>query len=94
MNVETGRHRSVIYVQRLCILCDKHEIEDEIHFVLSCSLYNQMQHVFLPNVDMEVASIDTFYNLFNRSAQEVLRLAKYIYNAFIIRENRLNEINT
>ena len=81
-------------MQRLCILCDKHEIEDEIHFVLSCSLYNQRQRVFLPNVDMEVDSIDTFYNLFNRSAQEVLRLAKYIYNAFIIRENRLNEINT
>ena len=47
--------------------------------------------MFLSNVDMEVDSIDTFYNLFNRSEQEVLRLAKYIYNAFIIRENRLNE---
>ena len=43
---------------------------------------------------MEVASIDAFYNLFNRSEEEVLRLAKYIYNAFIIREIRLNEINT
>ena len=50
--------------------------------------------MFLSNVDMEVASIDTFYNLFNRSEQEVLHLAKYIYIAFIIREIRLNEINT
>ena len=48
--------------------------------------------MFLPNVDMEVASIDSFYNLFNSSEQEVLRLA--IYNAIIVRENRLNEINT
>ena len=46
----------------------------------------------LPNVDMEVASIHTFNNLFNRSEQEVLRLAKYIYNAFIIRENMLKSI--
>ena len=66
------------------MLCDKHGIEDEFHFVLSCPLYNQIQRVFLPNIDMEVASIYTFYNLFNRSEQEVLRLAKYFYNVFII----------
>ena len=50
--------------------------------------------MFLSNVDMEVASIDSFYNLFNSPEQEVLRLAKYIYNAITVRENRLNEINT
>ena len=53
---------------------------------MSCPLYNQIRRVFLPNVDMEGASIDTFYNIFNSSEQEVLSLAKYIYNAFIIRE--------
>ena len=26
LNVETGRHRGVIYEQRLCILCDKHKL--------------------------------------------------------------------
>ena len=61
---------------------------------MSCPLYCQIRRVFLPNVDMEDASIDTFYNLFNSSEQEVLSLAKYISNVFIIRENRLNEINT
>ena len=40
LNVETGRHRGVIYEQRLCMLYDKLEIEDEFHFVLSCPLYN------------------------------------------------------
>ena len=54
VNVETGGHRGVIYEQRLCILCDKHEIEDEFHFVLSFLLLNQIRGVFLPNVDMEV----------------------------------------
>ena len=86
MNVETGQHRGVIYEHRLCILCDKHEIEDELYFVLSCQLYYQIRSVYLPNIDMEFASIDTFYNLFIRSEQEVIRLAKYIDNAFIIRE--------
>ena len=94
MNVETGRHRGVIYEQRLCILCDKHEIEDEFHFVFSYPLYNQIGSVILPNIDAEIATRDTFYNLFNSSKQEVLRLAKYIYHAFTIRENRLKLIYT
>ena len=34
------------------------------------------RRLFLPNVDMEVASIYTFYNLFSRSEQDVLHLAK------------------
>ena len=45
--------------------------------LLCCPLYNQMRRVFLPNVDMKTAFIDTFYNLFNHSEQEILRLAKY-----------------
>ena len=31
LNNETGRHKGVIYEQRLCMLCDKHELEDEFH---------------------------------------------------------------
>ena len=57
LNVETGRHRGVIYEQRLCILYDKHEIEVEFHFVLSCPLYNQIRPVFLPNVDVVVGVV-------------------------------------
>ena len=38
LNVETGRHRGIIYEQRLCLLCDLHEIEDGFHFILSCPL--------------------------------------------------------
>ena len=63
LNVETGRHSSIPYEQRLCILCNKHEIEDELHFVMSCPVYNQIRSVFLPNVDTENAAVDTFHNL-------------------------------
>ena len=92
-NVETGRHSGIPYEQRLCILCNKHEIEDELHIVMSCPVYNQIRSVFLLNVDTENAAVDTFHNLFNGSEQQVLSLARYIYNAFIIRENRLKEMN-
>ena len=58
-----------------------------------CSVYQQLRNVFLPNTDIESTTTDSFYSLFNGSEQEVLKLAKYIYNAFIIRENRLKEIS-
>ena len=93
LNVEVGRHNGIAYEQRLCILCDKMEIEDEFHFVMSCPVYQQLRNVFLPNIDIESTTINSFYSLFNSSEQEVLRLAKYIYNAFIIRENKLKEIS-
>ena len=36
----------VIDEQGRSILCDKHRIEDEFHFVLSSPLYNQICSVF------------------------------------------------
>ena len=36
LNVETGRHSDIAYKQRLCILCNMREIEDELHFVMKC----------------------------------------------------------
>ena len=65
LNVETGRHSGIPYKQRLCILCNKHEIEDELHFVMCCPVHNQIRSVFLPNVDTENAAVDTLHNLFN-----------------------------
>ena len=79
ISVLSGQDRGVIYEQRLCIICEKHEIEDGFHLVLSCPLYNQIRSEFLSNIDTEIATIDTFYNLFNRPEHEVLLLAKYIY---------------
>ena len=93
LNVEVGRHNGIAYEQQLCILHDKMEIEDEFHFVMSCPVYQQLRNVFLPNTVIESTTINSLYSLFNSSEQEVLRLAKYIYNAFIIRENKLKEIS-
>ena len=51
LNVETGRHNGIEY-ERLCILCDKLEIEDEFHFVTSCSVPTT-QKCILRNTDIE-----------------------------------------
>ena len=93
LNVETGRHSDIAYEQRLCILCNMREIEDELHFVMKCPVYDQIRRDWLPNIDFDIATADTFYSLFNSSEQQVLSLAKYVYNAFIMRENILKEMN-
>ena len=93
LNVETGRHSDIAYEQRLCILCNMREIEDELHFVMKCPVYDQIRRDWLPNIDFDIATADTFYSLFNSSEQQVLSLAKYVYNAFIMRENLLKEMN-
>ena len=46
-----------------------------------------VRNLFLPIIDIESTTTDSFYSLFNSSEQELLRLAKYIYNAVVIREN-------
>ena len=68
-------------------------IEDELHFVMKCPVYDQIRRDWLPNIDFDIATADTFYSLFNISEQQVLSLAKYVYNAFIMRENILKEMN-
>ena len=60
---------------------------------MSCPVYKQLRNVFLPSTDIENITTDSFYSLFNGSEQKVLRLAKNIYNVFIIKENRLKEIS-
>ena len=87
--METGRHSNIAYEQRLCILCNMREIEDELYFVMKCPVYDQIRRDCLPNIDFDIATADTFYSLFNSSEQQVLSLAKYVYNAFIMRENIL-----
>ena len=80
----------VAYQQRLCIRCNMREIEDELHFVMRCPVYDQIRRDF-PNIDFGIATANTFYYLFNSSEHQVLSLAKYVYNAFIMRENILKK---
>ena len=40
--IETGRHRNIASDKRFCIFC-KTEIEDEIHFVIKCKIYDHLR---------------------------------------------------
>ena len=48
--VETGRFRGTDLENRICILCDRNEVEDEIHFLFNCPLYENLRTTWLKNI--------------------------------------------
>ena len=76
LNVEVGRHNNIEYLERICYLCDKQELEDEFHFVIRCPVYKNLRDVYLPAVDSDRSTVHSFYSLFKGNRDEVLNLAK------------------
>lgn len=48
LNVETGRYDNTQRDLRICKCCNLNTIENEYHFVLSCSAYRTLRYRFLP----------------------------------------------
>ena len=43
LKVETGRFQNISLHDRVCEFCKLNEVEDEIHFLCRCSLYNHLR---------------------------------------------------
>ena len=52
LRIETGRFRREPVDNRICIFCNQNAIENEVHFLLHCSLYNDLRELFLKS-DMD-----------------------------------------
>ncbi len=44
LHIETGRYTYTGLENRLCELCEQNVIEDEKHFICSCSFYNDLRN--------------------------------------------------
>ena len=44
---QTHIHTNVRLNERLCMLCDKHQTEDEFHALMICDVYNEIRHSLL-----------------------------------------------
>jgi hypothetical protein len=85
--IEVGRHRSIPRERRLCVYCDSDLIEDEVHFLLFCSYYDELRRPLIPYI-CDLNTNDAFAFLLNSTVPTIIRLvAKFIYQAFLKRSN-------
>lgn len=91
LNVELGRFGQIQLQDRLCTICNLHLIEDEIHFICSCPVYDtERAHFYnqMSNIDpnfREKSTEDKFISIMENSGQQ---LAKFIYKIW----NKRNSI--
>jgi len=87
--IETGRRLRPKTPRplRLCVYCNANQIEDEIHFLISCPLYQNLRNTlnqFIPGMTPENA----FVFLLHSTTPNILRkTAEFIYLAFNLRSN-------
>ena len=91
LEIETGRYNDVARVERLCKLCHV-EIEDEIHFILKCRVYNDLRIMHLPEKFYKNPNVHKFNILMSTHSCDIIQsLAKYIYYALQRRSTILNQ---
>ena len=70
LRIETGRYEGIPEIERSCIFCAD-AVEDEIHVLLECPLYNEIrseliQYAQIANVNFNsLTKLDKFVFLFN-----------------------------
>ena len=91
--IETGRFSNVSLNNRLCVMCNSQQIEDEFHFLCECSKYqNERQKLYNKIITkypdfMQLDDIDKFMLL--NCAQYQYYTAIYIGNAYNLRKTSL-----
>jgi hypothetical protein len=82
--IEKGRHLNIERCKRVCVYCQtlgQNVLEDELHFLLICPLYNDVRDEFIPNLTHP--NFACMIKLLNsKSSVTILNLCKYIYYSF------------
>ena len=58
LNIEIGRYYRVDLDDRVCTLCNMNEIEDEIHFLVSCSSYTDIRNIYFSKYKQFIQDFD------------------------------------
>ena len=83
--IETGRHSRQITPrnQRLCLYCNENKIEDEAHFLITCTLYDSLRETLLPHINHISDEKGKYIFLMQSATPNIIReTARFIYKAF------------
>lgn len=99
--VEKGRYLNIPLEDRLCRCCNSSEIEDELHFLLSCPAYDQARINFIHKINNSLLnqkinrttniSCHLIYSIFNNESTVILKiLANHINECLLLRSSTLS----
>ena len=91
--IEIGRHKKLLKHERICQVCKK-DVEDEIHFLINCELYNTLRKTLFEYC-MTIKPHFVYYTdqekfIFVMTCPNLtLEVAKFIHNAMNLRDEYL-----
>ena len=97
LEIEVGRYKNIVKEERYCKYCSNNcHIEDEIHFLLKCPIYNSLRSPFITSLKSKFVNLDSLSdeNVFTwlLSSEDKFTsclLAKFIHEAFTLRESHI-----
>ena len=82
LKIETGRWNKTPCCNRLCELCNLNQVEDEFHFLLVCSKYQDLRAKFIPLYYFNPPVMYKFSTLLSSENVNTIRqLSRYIVYA-------------
>ena len=92
LRIERGRYerinnRVLPEIDRLCKYCKSGTVEDEYHFVITCSLYDQLRSDLLAKLSLtDLSKNDLFVVLMSSKRKNIAQeFGKYVDNCFKLR---------
>lgn len=80
LEIERGRYTNVGRDDRICLFCNRNQIENEYHFLLTCPFYTELRKTYLKRYYYQWPTLNKFDNLMSTSNRTiVINLAKHVY---------------
>lgn len=93
LRIETGRFRGEHATERTCKFCILDEIENEFHFLLKCTLYNNLRSELYKSVNFSNNSYLSQDNQFQTLICNFPRkTANFIQSAFKLRQSKFSRM--
>ena len=79
LEIEKGRYNNTPFADRLCKICNLDQVENELHFILICPMFDDMRRRYIAIDSVTTPNVDNFYGIMsNRNELVVKHLASYI----------------
>ena len=90
LEVEKGRYQNIPREQRICRYCNVDKVENEIHFIRDCTLYNQCRSMFLQNNNLQKHQLTLALSENENNPDLIKKFAAFVYKIEKIRDYKKN----